>query len=67
MIGLSQRESFLIQKILEFFGGRGRIHFSSDKQAVYYTIGNLKDLNDQVLPHFDKYILMGYKYIHYLI
>ncbi len=67
IIGLNQRESFLIQKILEFFGNKGRINFSSDKQVVYYTIGNIKDLSEKIIPHFDKYKLIGYKNIHYLI
>jgi hypothetical protein len=48
IIGLNQRESFLIKKISlpTFFGGVGRINYSTDKQVVYFTIGNIKDLND---------------------
>jgi hypothetical protein len=67
IIGLNKRESFLMQKIFEFFGNKGRINFSSDKQVVYYTIGNIKDLSEKIIPHFDKYKLIGYKNIHYLI
>jgi uncharacterized protein (UPF0333 family) len=67
MIGLNQRESFLIKKILKFFDNKGRINFSSDKQEVYYTIGKIQDLNDKIIPHFEKYKLIGYKNTHYLI
>jgi hypothetical protein len=67
IIDLNQRETFLIHKISEFFGGVGRINFSSDKQLVYYTISNIKDINAWVLPHFDNYILIGHKNVNYLI
>ena len=66
-IGLHDREIPLVEKILEFFGGLGNIHKSSDRQVVYYTIGNIKDLNTKVISHFDTYKLEGYKYNNYLI
>jgi hypothetical protein len=60
-IGLHHRESPLIQTILEFFGGKGRIHWRSNQEAIYYTIGNIIDLDSQILSHFDRYRLEGNK------
>ena len=67
VIGLNHRESPLIQKILEFFGGIGRISFGSNQQAVYYTVGNIKDLSSTILSHFDTYGLQGNKFNNYII
>ena len=67
VIGLNHRESPLIQKISEFFGGIGRISFSSNQQAVYYTVGNIKDLSSIILSHFDTYELQGNKNNNYII
>lgn len=67
IIGLNQRESFLIDLILKFFDNKGRINYSSDKKVVYYTISNIKDLSEKIIPHFSKYSLIGYKNIHYLM
>ena len=65
LVGLNHRESPLIQKILEFFGGIGRINYSSDQKVVYFTV--IKSLIGMILPHFDTYKLIGNKYYNYLI
>jgi hypothetical protein len=65
LVGLNDRETSLIKKLLEFFGGVGRIDFHSNE--VYYTIGNIKDLTIKIIPHFDTYVLEGNKYKNYLI
>jgi len=53
MVGLNIREDVLIQKLLEFFGGVGIINLSTGQWAVFYTVGNIKDLIGLIVPHFD--------------
>ena len=67
LVGLNHRESPLIQKILEFLGGIGRINYSSDQKVVYFTVSDIKSLIGIILPHFDTYKLIGNKYYNYLI
>lgn len=67
MVGLNRRENGLIQKMLEFFAGAGRINFSPKQGAVFYTVANIKDLTSLIVPHFDTYKLIGNKYNNYLI
>lgn len=66
IIGLNYRENPLIKKISEFFGV-GRINSDSNQKVVYYTVGNLKDIYNKIIPHFDTYPLIGNKQKNYLI
>jgi len=67
IVGLNHRENLLIQKLLEFFGGVGRIHLSPKQEMVYYTVSIIKDLTSLIVPHFDTYELTGNKANNYLI
>lgn len=67
IIGLNNREDLILRKIYEFFGQVGRIHWNDKQQAVYYTIGNIKDLSSKIITHFDIYLLVGNKLDNYLI
>jgi hypothetical protein len=34
---------------------------AKDDKSVQYRVGSLKDLNDKIIPHFDKYPLITQK------
>ena len=36
-------------------------HRAKDDKSVQYRVGSLKDLNDKIIPHFDKYPLITQK------
>lgn len=66
-IGLNDRETPLVQKIQEFFGGIGNISFESKRSVVKYIVVNVKDIRNIILPHFDTYDLIENKLRNYLI
>jgi hypothetical protein len=45
-------------KIQSFFGGIGKIYIAKDKQSAVLAIFSLKDLTNQIIPHFTKYPLI---------
>ena len=54
-IGLNNRETPLILKIQEYFKGIGSIVESIDNNMVKYEVASLKDLNEFIIPQFDRY------------
>ena len=53
-------------KVLVDYLGSGKIYKYSGKPAVVLTIFNFSDLNNLIIPFFDKNPLLGVKLIDYL-
>ena len=66
-IELHTRETTLIYKIQEFFGGIGRINIPSKRDLSRFTVTKQQDLLKVIIPHFDAYALEGNKNKNYLI
>lgn len=66
-IELNERESPLISKIQEFFGNKGKVSYTVSNRAVIFTVVKLADLDNTIIPHFNKYLLYGNKLSNYLI
>nr|YP_009493217.1 LAGLIDADG endonuclease [Ganoderma calidophilum]AWJ64012.1 LAGLIDADG endonuclease [Ganoderma calidophilum] len=59
-IGLHKKDTLILELIKSHFGGIGTISLQN-KESVQYRVGSLKDLNDKIIPHFDKYPLISKK------
>lgn len=64
-IGLHPKDLPLLEKIQKSFGGVGKIHIRKDGSGVHYIISSVKDLINQVIPHFDNYPLISKKKADY--
>jgi len=51
----------LLYAIQKFFGGIGYIHISKNRQTAVFKITKLKDIIGVIIPHFNKYPLLGCK------
>jgi len=58
-ICLHTRDYDMLLQIQQFFGGIGSIYKTGN--LVYYTVSNIKDLTDVILPHFSNYYLLTQK------
>ena len=56
-IGLHKKDTLILELIKSYFDGIGTIS-PQNKDSVQYRVGSLKDLNDKIIPHFDKYPLI---------
>ena len=54
------RDLDLMQKLINFFGC-GRIRLRPSGEAVDFLVTKIKDLNDKVIPFFEKIPLQGLK------
>ena len=61
VIELHVKDVQLLYQIQTFFGGVGTVINSSIRKVSRYTIVGIKDINNKVLPHFDKYPLQSEK------
>lgn len=66
-IGLNKKDTLLINRIQEFFGGVGRINFNPKAKAVHYTVASVKDLSSIIIPHFVKYPLLTQKFKNFIL
>lgn len=64
-IKLHKRDEPLIRKIKEFFNEEGSI--SIDNRFVYYSISNLKNIQELIIPHFIKYPLITQKQSDFIL
>lgn len=55
----------LLYAIQEFFGGIGYIHKSKNRQTVVFKVTKIKDIMTVIIPHFNKYPLLGCKEIDF--
>jgi len=55
---LHKRDEALLNRIKEFFKV-GALH--KDRDFIVYKVGSLKELNETIIPHFEKYPLLTQK------
>jgi len=55
---LHVKDLYLLLKIQSFFSGVGVITKKSTTESVIYSVQSLKELNDVIVPQFDKYPLV---------
>nr|YP_010835458.1 hypothetical protein QLP32_mgp32 [Perenniporia fraxinea]WFS78691.1 hypothetical protein [Perenniporia fraxinea] len=60
-IALNKRDLSLLNQLQEFFGGVGTIRSDQESDALRYSVYNLKDLTNIIIPHFNKYPLLTQK------
>jgi hypothetical protein len=63
-ICLHARDYELLLHIQQFFGGIGYIHkpkTGNNKNLAYYTVSNVKELTNVIIPHFMNYTLLTQK------
>lgn len=65
-IGLNIRDKLLLEKIKEFFEV-GRISNKSSRNAIFYEVSGITDLNSIIVNHFNTFSLVGAKFPNYLI
>lgn len=66
-INLNNRETPLLLELQKFFNGVGVISFNPKKNAVEYTVANVQDLYNIILPHFNTYRFHGDKLSNFII
>ena len=66
-VGLHERETPLLYKLQEFFGGVGAISTSSTRSVCRFAVAGTSDLIKNVLPHFLKFELAGSKHSNFII
>lgn len=59
------RDTKLIELIMNYLGA-GRLELDSRKPAVYLVITKISDINQIVIPFFNKYPICGIKQLDYL-
>ena len=65
-IGLHKKDTEILELIKSYFGGVGTISMQNEK-SVQYRVSSLKDLNDKIIPHFDKYPLITQKKADFIL
>jgi hypothetical protein len=61
------RELSLLYKLREFFGGIGNVNVYSTRSIARYYVTGASDLVNHILPHFDKFKLVGSKLPNFII
>jgi len=56
----NKKDTELIYSLIDFFGC-GFVRPSKGDQTVKYEVRSLKDLQEKIIPHFEKYQLQGRK------
>ncbi len=64
-IGMNLKDKDLISNINSFFNKKGRISIYSPNSEIRVTFENLDAINNYIIPHFDKYPLIGIKSLDY--
>lgn len=65
-IGLHKKDTKILELIKAYFGDVGTIS-AQNKNSVQYRVGSLKDLNEKIIPHFDKYPLISQKKADFIL
>lgn len=60
-------ESEIMSKIMQFFNNVGHIEYTSNGKYVSYRVYKIKDILNEIIPHFERYPLQSTKYIYYAI
>jgi hypothetical protein len=66
-VSLHERETPLLYKLQEFFGGVGAISIAPTRSTCRYVVAGTKDLINNVSPHFNKFELAGSKDSNFII
>jgi hypothetical protein len=66
-IELHYKELPLLNQIKSFFKGAGNISINKIKNSASYTISSIKDINNVIIPHFEKYNLISQKKADYIL
>ena len=56
----NEKDKVLVSSLIDFFGC-GFVRPSKKDNTVKYEVRSLKDLQDKIIPHFEKYQLSGRK------
>lgn len=64
-IGLNIKDQDIILKLNSFFNNQGRISTYKPHNEIRVTFENLGVINNEIIPHFDSYPLLGVKYLDY--
>jgi hypothetical protein len=67
LIGLNERETPLLIKIQDFFGGIGVISSAPKNRATNFTVTTRSDLANIIIPCFNQYPFKGNKLTNFLI
>jgi hypothetical protein len=59
-IGLNIKDKLLLIELQNFFGGIGTFKLDKKANAIKYSVADLNDINNIVIPHFKKYQLFAY-------
>lgn len=62
---LHNKDETLLKLIQSYFGGVGG--FSQSNNSIIYRVSSLKDINNVIIPHFDKYPLLTQKRADYIL
>lgn len=60
-------EAINLKKIKKFFNNVGHIEYTSDGKYVSYRVYKIKDITNEIIPHFDCFPLQSTKYISYFL
>jgi hypothetical protein len=60
--GLNERDTNLLYRIQSFFAGVGVISFEV-RQSTYFTVADGSDLANIIVPHFNRFQLVGRNYL----
>jgi len=66
-IGLNQKDSFLLYQLQEYFGGIGSIRLDKKSNALKYSVSNIKNLINIIIPLFQKYSLLTQKRADFIL
>lgn len=66
-ISLNQKDLSVLRSFKSFFGQAGHIWKENNLGMYKYRIESIKQINDWILPHFDKYPLLTKKQSDYLL
>ena len=64
-IVLHTRDLPLLEKIQTFFGGIGSISKSKVRNIVSFCVASIKEINEVIISHFDKYKLLTQKQVDF--
>jgi hypothetical protein len=64
-IGLNIKDEMIIKKIKYYFNDAGNISYDIKNNKVYFRVNKIKDLNYNIIPHFESYPLQSDKFIDY--
>ena len=55
------KDEILMRSIINYLGC-GSVQHLDGENAVYYRVGNSSDINEKIIPFFNKYLIKGVKY-----